>query len=122
MGVDGGVDGESNGPCLLCARETEQDGADQQGQRGQAGERRAARRERTPHVRLPRGDEFEKPRSISRVQAQAVPGNAANAKVTHNDTAPTTDRYDFAAIEVLPAAPGHRRRLHRGRRTSHCSR
>jgi hypothetical protein len=37
------------------------------------------------------------------VQSQTTPGNAANTTVTLNDTAPTTDRWDFAAIEILPA-------------------
>jgi hypothetical protein len=39
------------------------------------------------------------------VQSQASAGNAANAPVTLKDTAPTTDRYDFSAIEIVPGAP-----------------
>ncbi len=35
-------------------------------------------------------------------QSQAAPGNAANTKVTLNDTAPTTDHWDMAAIEIRP--------------------
>jgi hypothetical protein len=35
-------------------------------------------------------------------QSQTAPGNAAGTKVTLNDTAPTTDRWDMAAIEIRP--------------------
>lgn len=38
------------------------------------------------------------------VQSQTAPGNPAGTAVTVNDTAPTTDRWDLAAIEVIPAA------------------
>ncbi len=37
------------------------------------------------------------------VQNQTAPGNTANSPVTLNDTAPTNDRWDFSAIEILPA-------------------
>lgn len=37
------------------------------------------------------------------VQSQTGPGGAANAAVTLNDSAPTTDRYDFASVEIRPA-------------------
>jgi hypothetical protein len=39
------------------------------------------------------------------VQSQTAPGNSANAPVTINDTAPTTDRWDLSTIEILPAGP-----------------
>jgi hypothetical protein len=39
------------------------------------------------------------------VQNQTSQGNAANALVTLNDTAPTTDHYDFSAIEIIPGTP-----------------
>ena len=35
-------------------------------------------------------------------QSQTAPGNPANTKVTLNDTAPTTDRWDLSAIEIRP--------------------
>ncbi len=38
-------------------------------------------------------------------QSQTAPGNPANAKVTLNDTAPTTDRWDLAAIEIRAGVP-----------------
>ncbi len=38
-------------------------------------------------------------------QSQAAAGNTAGGSVTLNDTAPTTDRWDFAAIEILTAVP-----------------
>jgi predicted secreted Zn-dependent protease len=38
-------------------------------------------------------------------QSQTAPGNAAGTKVTLNDTAPTTDRWDMAAIEIRPGTP-----------------
>lgn len=38
------------------------------------------------------------------VQSQTAAGNALGESVTLNDTAPATDRWDFAAIEILPAA------------------
>ncbi len=38
------------------------------------------------------------------VQRQNSAGNAANTTVTINDSTPTTDRWDFSAIEVSPAA------------------
>ena len=37
------------------------------------------------------------------VQSQTASGNTAGSSVTLNDTAPTGDRWDFAAIEILPA-------------------
>ena len=37
------------------------------------------------------------------VQSQTAAGNSAGGSATLNDTAPTTDRWDFAAIEILPA-------------------
>ena len=40
-------------------------------------------------------------------QSQTAPGNAANTKVTLNDTAPTTDRWDMAAIEIRPGVRRH---------------
>jgi hypothetical protein len=39
------------------------------------------------------------------VQSQTAAGNAANSRVTLGDTAPTTDRYDFSAIEIIPGTP-----------------
>ena len=49
------------------------------------------------------------------VQSQTAPGGSAGTTVTLNDTAPTTDRYDYASIEirpgvldtVAPSAPGN---------------
>jgi len=38
-------------------------------------------------------------------QSQTAPGNPANTKVTLNDTAPTTDRWDLSAIEIRPGVP-----------------
>jgi hypothetical protein len=38
-------------------------------------------------------------------QSQIAPGNAANTKVTLNDTAPTTDRWDLSAIEIRAGTP-----------------
>jgi hypothetical protein len=38
-------------------------------------------------------------------QSQTAPGNPANTKVTLNDTAPTTDRWDLSAIEIRPGTP-----------------
>ena len=37
------------------------------------------------------------------VQSQAAPGNPASTPVTINDTAPATDRWNLATIEILPA-------------------
>jgi hypothetical protein len=39
------------------------------------------------------------------VQSQTAAGNAANSTVTLGDTAPTTDHYDFSAIEIIPGTP-----------------
>ena len=39
------------------------------------------------------------------VQSQTAQGNPANTSVTLNDTAPTSDHYDFSAIEVIPGTP-----------------
>lgn len=39
------------------------------------------------------------------VQSTAAPGNSAGTSVTLNDTSPTTDRWDFSAIEITPATP-----------------
>jgi hypothetical protein len=36
------------------------------------------------------------------VQSQSAPGGAAGSLVTLNDASPTTDRWNFAAIEILP--------------------
>jgi len=36
-------------------------------------------------------------------QSQAAAGNTNNTLVTLNDTAPTSDRWDFSGIEILPA-------------------
>ena len=36
------------------------------------------------------------------VQSQASAGNAAKTFVNLNDTAPTNDRWDFSAIEIIP--------------------
>ena len=36
------------------------------------------------------------------VQSQTAPGGAAGSLVTLNDTSPTTDRWNFSAIEILP--------------------
>lgn len=38
------------------------------------------------------------------VQSQTAPVNAAGVAVTLGDSSPTTDRWNFAAVEVLPAA------------------
>jgi hypothetical protein len=38
-------------------------------------------------------------------QSQTAPGNPANTKVTLNDTAPTTDRWDLSAIEIRAGVP-----------------
>jgi hypothetical protein len=38
-------------------------------------------------------------------QSQAAPGAAAATKVTLNDTAPTKDRWNMAAIEIRPGVP-----------------
>jgi Bacterial Ig domain/Lysyl oxidase len=39
------------------------------------------------------------------VQGASAPSTAAGQPVTLNDTAPTADQWDFAAVEVVPASP-----------------
>jgi len=41
------------------------------------------------------------------VQSQSAVTPSAGTMVTLNDTTPTTDRWDLAAIEVVPSAPGN---------------